>query len=374
MTDGLNKEDVARLMTDPSPENRSITARKLAAQFSAGALSEGESEIANEIFAIMVQDAEERVRLALAENLKEAHNLPHETALQLARDVSDKVALPMLKYSDVLTEEDLVEIVRSQGSARKVAVAARENVSEAISDAIVETGDRDAVVSLVSNPSARISANALNAVVEAHGDDERVHTPLVHRDKLPLRVAEKLVAKISDDLKTYLVANHDLSEETATDLILHSRERATVGLLGSAGEGELERLVEQLSISGRLTPSIILRALCVGDIAFFETAIAHLARVPVTNARILIYDEGELGFKSLFAKAGLPKQLYQAFRSAMDLNIDSESERRDEDPEALLRRMLERVLTDPEADYGSENVEYLLTRFNKIGQPYEVSA
>lgn len=370
MAGNLNHEDVARLMSDPSPENRASTAEKVAQQFGEGALSEAEGKLAEEIFNIMVKDAEERVREALAKNLQSAPNLPHDLASKLASDTSDNVALPIIRYSEVLTDEDLLEIVRTHPGARQVAVAERPAVSEAVSEAIVEHGTEDAVVSLVSNEGAKISDVALEKVVEKHGEIERVQKPLVHRDRLPVSVAEKLVSKISDELKTYLVANHDLPEQLAADLILQTRERATIGLVSDgASEEDLFVLVTQMREKGRLTPSIILRALCVGDMPFFETAISILADVPIANARVLIHDEGDLGLRSLYDKAGLPRALYVAFRSAVDLNIDAEAERTDDDPEQLMRKMLERVLTVPDEEaevYADADVEYLLTKFNKI--------
>lgn len=370
MAGNLNHDDVARLMSDPSPENRASTAEKVAQQFGDGTLSESEGKLAEEIFNIMVKDAEERVREALAKNLHSAPNLPHDLASKLASDTSDNVALPIIRYSDVLTEDDLLEIVRTQPGARQVAVAERPAVSETVSEAIVEHGTEDAVVSLVSNEGAAISDASLEKVVEKHGEIERVQKPLVHRERLPVSVAEKLVSKISDELKTYLVANHDLPEQLAADLILQTRERATIGLVSDgASEEDLVVLVKQMRDKGRLTPSIILRALCVGDMPFFETAISILADVPIGNARVLIHDEGDLGLRSLYDKAGLPRALYVAFRSAVDLNIGAEAERTDDDPEQLMRKMLERVLTVPDDEaevYADADVEYLLAKFNKI--------
>ena len=58
----------------------------------------------------MIKDAEVRVREALAQNLKENPDLPHDVALSLAQDV-DQVALPILQFSDVLTDDDLIEII-----------------------------------------------------------------------------------------------------------------------------------------------------------------------------------------------------------------------------------------------------------------------
>jgi len=370
MASNLSDQDVQRLLTDPSAENRAITAEKISGQFETGALSDKERQLAEDIFRMMAQDAEERVREALARNLKEAPNLPPDVAKSLAADVSDKVALPVLQFSPALDDGDLVEILKTAGGARQEAIAERATVSQAVSDAIIDTGNEAAVAKLVGNEGAEISEESLTKVAETYADSNLVKDPLVHREQLPMTVAERLVAKVSDSLKEYLVTHHELPAEVATDLVLQSRERATIGLLSrDAEDADVEQLVRQLWDHGRLTPSIILRALCVGDIHFFEAAMAVLAGVPLVNARVLVHDDGELGLKSLYDKARLPPALYPAIRSAMDLVMDAEAERSDADPDYHMRLMLERVLTQIEDlvdEYGIENVDYLLGKLNKL--------
>lgn len=371
MVSNLNDQDVKRLLSDPSAENRAVTAEKLSGDFESGALSDKERKLAEDIFRLMAQDAEERVREALARNLKDAPNLPPDVAKTLAADVSDTVALPVLQFSPALDDGDLVEILKTAGGARTEAIAERPNVSQAVSEAIIDTGNEAAVAKLVGNEGADISEEALTRVADSFADSELVQNPLVHREQLPVTVAERLVAKVSDSLKEYLVTHHELPAEVATDLVLQSRERATIGLLSrEAEDADVEQLVRQLWDHGRLTPSIILRALCVGDISFFEAALAVLAGVPLVNARVLIHDEGSLGLQSIYEKAGLPPALFPAIRSAMDLVMDAESERSDADPDYHMRLMLERVLTQIEDlvdEYGIENVDYLLGKLNKLG-------
>lgn len=371
MADKLTASDVQKLLTDPSTDNRALAADKIAAQFGSGALSDSERRIAEDIFRIMVKDAEERVRAALSKHLKDAPDIESSVAKSLANDLSDEVALPMIQFSEALSDADLVEIVRNQGGARTKAVAGRPTVSTKVSDAIVEHGDEEAVVTLVSNSGAEISEKALNRVVETYGDSPQIQDPLVHRPTLPVTIAEKLVARVADHLKDYLVQHHELPEQTATDLILQSREKATLGLAGQGNSDDIAALVNQLRNNGRLTPSIILRALCVGDLGFFEHALAALAGVPVANARMLIHDEGELGLKSLYQKAGMPPALLPAYRSALDMVHSAEMERTDDDPEHRMRRLLERVLTEHEEiveEFGADNVDYLLAKFGRLTQ------
>ena len=362
---GLSANDVSRLLSDPSAKVRAETAAKVATEFGDGALSAGEREIAQEIFRFMAKDIEVLVRETLSQSLKEIPDVSSDIARVLAEDENDSVAMPILEFSKALSEDDLVEIIEVCKPARHVAVARRENVSATVSDAIVEKGNEDAVVALVSNRSADIGEKTFDKVIDKYGESERVQEPMVRREKLPITIAERLVATVSDNLKQYLVSHHDLSPEVASDLLLESRERAVVRLLQEDDDGpDVVELVQQMDLNGRLTASIILRALCTGDLNFFEAAIAHKAQVGLNNARVLIHDDGDLGMKALYQKAALPERLYPAFRSAIDIAKISEAERSDKDPDWRSRLIMERVLTQFEdvVEFDSEDVDYLLGR------------
>jgi uncharacterized protein (DUF2336 family) len=189
------------------------------------------------------------------------------------------------------------------------------------------------------------------------------------RSTLPIAVSERLVAKVSDKLVDRLVTHHELPNRLADDLVLQIRERATLGLLtADAHEHDVYALVDALARNGRLTASILLRAICVGDLNFFEAALAKMAGVSVLNARKLIHDKGALGFKSLYEKCELPAPLYDAYRIALDVLRETELERIDGDPNTITRRMLERVLTQFEdlVDGESpEDVDFLLNRLGR---------
>lgn len=124
---GLSKDDVERLLNDPSAESRADTARKVAGVYGTE-LGEAERRLAEDIFRIMIRDAETLVRAALSQTLKDNPMVPHDVALALARDVED-VSVPMLRHSEVLTDDDLVEILRHGAPAVGEAVAERKRLS-----------------------------------------------------------------------------------------------------------------------------------------------------------------------------------------------------------------------------------------------------
>ena len=245
-----------------------------------------------------------RVREALSTHLKTATDLSRDVALGLARDV-DTVALPMLQYSEVLSDQDLIEIVRGHGTAKQGAVAQRASVSAEVADALIDTGNETAVTHLVSNEGADLDEQRLNRVVEEFDASEVVSAALCERPDLPAAVSEQLMNVVTQQLQSYLVANHRLPADMVRKLLIQARERATAGLLseGCSSEEELAELLDQMDRNGRLTPSVALEALSTGDIVFFEMALSRLAKISIENARRLIHDQGPLGLESVLQAA-----------------------------------------------------------------------
>ena len=365
----LTQDDVAKLMADPSSEVRAETTAKIASQFSTEALSPAERRIAEDIFRKLVKDVELRVREALASHLKNSPDLPHDVAMALAKDV-DSVSLPMIKFSEVLTDEDLIEIVRGQGAAKQVAVAQRPSVSSRVADALVDTGNEKAVARLVANDGAKLTEKLLGRVMDEYQESDAVSDSLARRPNMPAAVSAQLVEKLSERLQDFLLSKHDVSPDVASNLILQTRERATMSLVDyGSTDTELDNLVDQLMRRDRLTSSLLLRSICMGDINFFERAIARLADLPLQNARILIHDQGLLGLESIYMKADLPKRLFPAFRAGIELVRETDYDGGPNDRSRFIERMLERILTqfeDPQSRMTQEDIDYLMGKLEQV--------
>ena len=364
VSNSLNEEDVARLLNNPDGSTRAVIAEKLASQHAV--LNDKERKLAEDIFRVMVKDAEVRVRAALSRQLKENHFVPHDVAVSLARDV-DEVSLPMLEFSDVLSDADLIEIVHSQTETKAEAVARRAHVSVAVSDALVDTGNEHVVATLVSNRGAELSEATFHKVVDEFASLDAVGKPLAERGDLPVTIIEQLMTKVSENIRSYLVHRQDLSPDQADALLVQAREMAVLGL--SETEADATKLVDHLYSNGRLTPSIVLRAVCTGDMAFFEIAMAKLARIKVENARTLIHDAGKRGFDALYEKTELPPVFKTAMRAAIDVSSELSYDGGEHDRERFSRRMLELILTqygDLGVEFEAGDLEYLLAKMGQL--------
>jgi len=369
MASSLSQADVARLLAEPSASVRAEVATKLAQEIDNTTLTEAEVQIAHDVVRIMAKDVEVAVRQALSQNLRRAVRLPHDVAVRLAKDV-EAVALPLLTESPVLTDADLVEIIRGGSANKQTAIANRAPVSEQVADVLISDAEEAAVATLMDNVSAEIGERSLGKAVDRFADSDRVKAGMVHRPNLPTTIAERLVVMVSEKLQAYLASHHELPVSLATDIVLQSRERATLNLSHGSSSDDLERLVNQMYRHGRLTPFLVLRALCLGDMAFFETAMAVRAGIMVLNARILIHDAGPKGLASLYEKAGMPPRLLPAVRVAVDVVRGTEFDGGERDRERYRSRVITRILTQFE-DLPQEDLEYLL---DKLGDVLTVAA
>lgn len=362
----LTEEDIRSLSRGATPDERAVAAHKLCRRIDEAPLSPQEREIAQEILRTLAADAAELVRRALAVTLKSSNIVPRDVALKLARDV-ESVAVPVLNFSPAFSDEDLVEIVRSCGPVRQIAIAKRATLSETVTGALVEHGAEPAVRAACANDNARFSEAGLQKAVTRFASSQELLAAVAYRQALPLSVTERLVGMVADSVRDHLINRHALSPETALQIALGARERATIDLVDQAGRtADVERFVGHLNKHGQLSASLLLRALAHGHMGFFEWGVAELAGVPHHRTWLMIHDAGPLGLRAIYERAGLPNRLFSAFRAGVDTYHSMEMEGGQRDPQRFQERMLERFLTQP-TGAPKDDVDYLLDKMDKPG-------
>ncbi len=147
------------LAGDADPSVRGDLAQKIARL--APGLSSDEQDrlrrITYETLELLARDQITRVRQILAEALKDVAFAPPQVIRQLAHDSDLAVASPILEYSPVLSDEDLLEIIQgSPVTGALSAISRRRTVGPSIAEGIARTDDIDAIAILLANPSAQI--------------------------------------------------------------------------------------------------------------------------------------------------------------------------------------------------------------------------
>ncbi len=364
LTPLLSQEDIATLLAGPTEDVRADIAFKVGEQVDAGVLSGQERLIANDILRLMVSDAADRVRAAMAKSIATCADIPHDVAQRLALDIDD-IAVPFLEVTPALSDADLVAIVRGGSDKKSSAIAGREHVSSDVCDAIASDGARGAISNLLANKGADITTSSYGTLMDRWEKDSGVTGLIAARDHLPIGVTERLVTMISDEARDRLIKNHSLGDEVARRMALEAREAVTIGLLdGLPGLDNYKRLMDHLYVSGRLTGTLIVRAACMGEIQFVEHALAQLVKITPERAWTLVHDSGRLGLRALFNHAKLERELYLPLRIAVDVFHETALNGEVHDREHFRLTIIERVLTQPDG-LKSEDLDFLLYQISR---------
>ncbi len=341
-------ERAEAVLSGATPKARTETATAVAKEFASGTMTRREREIATRILGLMATDIEVRVRQAIAEHIKSCPYLPEEMARTLADDV-ETVALPIIQYASVLGEADLIAIIDSGSIDKQIAVAKRKVVSETVSDALVDAGNAEVVGTLLANHGAEIAERSYGKVLDRFPGDHRIQELMIERPTLSLATTERLIACVSIELRERVLARHGFDGELVDELSRHGREGAlTRSVAADRKDGEVVGLINRLKGKGDLTPTLVLRALCEGDLNLFEAAMAAMADMSVANARTFLHERGPGGLRMVFRNTGMPQPMFRPIQLA----IEQVSELRKESPMAaaaeISRRIVDRLVIEYE--------------------------
>jgi uncharacterized protein (DUF2336 family) len=362
---GLSEQDVKRLLVDRSPQARIETMSKVVADFESGRFVAKEQDLVRQILQRLAIDAEMAVREAVAWQIYNSPLLNDDLAQRLAHDVAE-VAFPILRHASALSDDFLVGIVQQRDSKKQVAIAARDEISAGVSDAIVDTGNVTAIERLVRNPGADLTEPTLQKTLDRFGAIDAIAESMAGRGDLPMAVIEKLVHYVSEEIRDELAARHDLPVGVLGGLVEQGREAATLLLLKplSGRFRDVELFVKHLHANNRLSPSLLLRVLCSGDVEMFVAGIAARCGLSVANARLLVFDEGSLGMRAAFERSRLPIGLLPPFRSALAV-VREMGYRDDDDRRAdFQKKAVARVFNDCGGGDDKDVEELLLQLFD----------
>jgi uncharacterized protein (DUF2336 family) len=349
--------------TAPAGERADAT-RALARAWLVSDLSEDDRAAAEGALLMMLDDPSPLVRRAMAEVFCRHEDAPVAIVRALSLD-QPSVALPVLEYSPLLIDADLVDIVATGGVEIQCAVARRIDLAAPVCAAIAEVGHAAAVLELLENVLADVPEFSLARISERCGHLAAIRETLLARDDLPATCRLALAAKLSDTLTQFVTARAWLSPGRADHLAGETRERATVVIAATLRDDDLGALISHLRESGQLTAGLILRALLCGNFELFSEALTHLSGLPPARVATLLDDLGGGGVAALLQRAGLPASTRPAFRAAMEARHEIGFAGMIGGEARLRRSMVERVLTRCETDPSLENgpLLILLRRF-----------
>lgn len=176
-------------------------------------------EMTIEALEMLAADKLPSVRAALSETIKELDCVPRDVVLQLARDVEEIVAAPVLEYSPLLNDADLVELMAAGVTIGALpALARRHGIGEEVADQVVASADMPSIAALLHNKSASVREGTLDRIAKDAVESEELHEPLALRPELSQRTMRRIASFISRALLEQLSERSGLDNKTRKTL------------------------------------------------------------------------------------------------------------------------------------------------------------
>ncbi len=248
----------------------------------------------------LARDEVSEVRAILAEEIKIHDCVPKPVIEALANDADPKVALPVIEFSPLLDDRDLIGlIVATRASSILSAVARRKHLSGDVSEAVATTLDIDAVAALLANTDAAIRTKTLDKIISQAAEVAEWHAPLVVRADLSKSAIRRLASFVGSALIDALAARSGLDEPTRTLLKSKLDERRRTEAAAEAA------VVEAARKAGTLNEAFVAEAVEECRKETVVKALAVLGKTDEATVRRVLDSGSAKGATALVWRAGL---------------------------------------------------------------------
>jgi uncharacterized protein (DUF2336 family) len=181
--------------------------------------SEDQIGIFDDVMMRLVATIEAKARARLSHRLAPIANAPIRVVNMLAFDDDAEVAEPVLSQSERLGESELLANAASKSQRHLAAIAQRKTLSEALTEVLVERGDREVVQSVVKNSGARFSDAGFRMLVKRSIGDDALATEVGRRNDIPRQHFLVLLEKASEAVRTRLAAENPLASAAVEGIV-----------------------------------------------------------------------------------------------------------------------------------------------------------
>ena len=307
--------DLISLAMEPSSAKRRELLREVTnLYFGQPATNPSEMALFDSVLTQLSSEMEDAVRAELSARFADASVAPRRLIFTLANDTPD-VAGPVLMRSPVLSESDLLHVVKTKGQGHLRAVSERPDVPEAVADVIVDRGDDETLNTLLRNDGAKLSRGASEAAVDRAQKNPALHEAVVGRANLPADLLNEMYFVVELQLRQRI-----LEENARLDPAVLEKALATGRNRVATKDGALppdyqqaEAYISELRAAGELTPTVLARFLRSGGMTHVLVALAQLADIDFFTAKRIVESKQLDGLAIVCKAADLDKALFLTY-------------------------------------------------------------
>jgi uncharacterized protein (DUF2336 family) len=248
--------ELKSLAEERSSTKRLDLLRKISDLFFAGIddHSESENSLFNEVIEHIVDQVSREAKIDVATNLATLPGFPLPVVRKLANDGDIDIARPVIRGALGLTDFDLIDIGRKASDGHLDAIAGRAQLSEAVTDVLIDRGSRDVVHTVSGNHGAAFSEWGMDELVSKARDDGGLQHLLVERSDLSQKAVDRLSSIVSEALALKLAERgYQVSGKIPEHLVKTARD-AFARAVHDRDQNTLtaERVIAQFG-AGRIT-------------------------------------------------------------------------------------------------------------------------
>lgn len=288
-------KELINVARDGTDDNRRELLREITDVFMAAPDRYTSTELQH--FDVIMSKVTEQVEISLrkeiAEKLADVKDAPKGLVQQLAHD-EISVAQPILQRSPILSEEDLVRVVRQRGQGHMKAISQRREVPQKLTAELVERGNKDVLVTLAENQGAQFDSNAMEKMVDHSRTVKELQKPMTERFDLPPQLLTKMYFFVSSQLKREILQRSDLLDPAVIDQAVNdNRTKILSDAVRNASSevSDARAFIAQKIQNSGITGTLLRELIESKKSTEFLLAFAHFIGVDTATAQRILKDK-----------------------------------------------------------------------------------
>ncbi|MGB9117871.1 DUF2336 domain-containing protein [Bradyrhizobium sp.] len=247
-----------------------------------GKFSEDQVELFDSVMGRLLENIERAARAQFGRRIARLGDAPRNVVRALASDAAVEVAGPVLRHSERLDQDALVENARTQSQDHLLAISGRKVLVEAVTDVLVERGNQLVVSSTARNGGARFSDLGFSTLVRKACDDRVLALCVWSRPDIPRQNLVKLFADASQAVRHQLVEADPRRAELIKSMIARATDEIqTKARAGSNDFAQALSQVRALHAAGKLGEAQLLEFTSEGNFDKVVAALSLMCDLPI---------------------------------------------------------------------------------------------
>jgi uncharacterized protein (DUF2336 family) len=195
----------------------------------AASLNDAQVDLFSAVLGLLSEQTAARNLAELSSKLAPVDNAPKAVIRRLADHQDIAVAGPVIVRAKQLSDLELIQIANTKDQNHLRAISERQYLPAAVTDVLLERGDKDIIGILARNRSTCFSDDGFRILAKHAQTDECLAETIGRRADVPARVVEWLVAGATEVVRDRLRATASPGNRAVIEQTLFRSQRQRIG-------------------------------------------------------------------------------------------------------------------------------------------------